>query len=507
MEITGTTYSVSHYEEFEKTGNKDIFENIIDSMIMDGIAGMNESFRRAISSLPKDKKRLAILSILDKDRNLFAKIKESITDINLSKIDHVKNIILMLREYVKIAEVEKKKFGEVMTPLDLVKEMLNTLPAEVWSNPNLKWLDPANGTGPFPAVVIYKLMKGLESWEPDADKRYKHIIENMIYVCELQPKNMFLYLCTVDPKDELACNIYTGSFLDEGFDYHMKNVWGVEKFDIVIGNPPYQMDSGNRGSGHTLWDKFFLKSVKINQKDGYITMVHPSGWRNISGSFETIKGEIYKRNLLYLEIHNINDGIKVFGAATRYDFYCLKNSDDYKYTIIVDEDGVKNNINIHRLKFIPNKYFNEFIKYTSHDDKLVELIYNRSMYGADKKHISKDFDEIHKYPCVKYISKVNNQIDFRYSSEKKGMFGIPKVMFGIGAQVGGISIDENGDYGLCQFVAGIADDKKNLENIQKALKSEKFKNLMKACQFTTQMYNHKIIQQFRKDFWKEFINI
>ena len=70
--------------------------------------------------------------------------------------------------------------------------MLNTLPAEVWSNPNLKWLDPANGTGPFPAVVIYKLMKGLESWEPDADKRYKHIIENMIYVCELQPKNMFL---------------------------------------------------------------------------------------------------------------------------------------------------------------------------------------------------------------------------------------------------------------------------------------------------------------------------
>lgn len=144
----------AQYEEFEKTGNKDIFENIIDSMIMDGIAGMNESFRKAISSLPKDKKRLAILSILDKDRNLFAKIKESITDINLSKIDHVKNIILMLREYVKIAEVEKKKFGEVMTPLDLVKEMLNTLPAEVWSNPNLKWLDPANGTGPFPAVVM-----------------------------------------------------------------------------------------------------------------------------------------------------------------------------------------------------------------------------------------------------------------------------------------------------------------------------------------------------------------
>lgn len=291
----------AQYEEFEKTGNKDIFENIIDSMIMDGIAGMNESFRKAISSLPKDKKRLAILSILDKDRNLFAKIKESITDINLSKIDHVKNIILMLREYVKIAEVEKKKFGEVMTPLDLVKEMLNTLPAEVWSNPNLKWLDPANGTGPFPAVVIYKLMKGLESWEPDADKRYKHIIENMIYVCELQPKNMFLYLCTVDPKDELACNIYTGSFLDEGFDYHMKNVWGVENFDIVIGNPPYNQ---------MIDMDFVTKSYNISDS---ILFVHPSTWlldeKGKQKKFIKTK-ELVKDHLENITLFN---GNKIFG--------------------------------------------------------------------------------------------------------------------------------------------------------------------------------------------------
>lgn len=300
----------AQYEEFEKTGNKDIFENIIDSMIMDGIAGMNESFRKAISSLPKDKKRLAILSILDKDRNLFAKIKESITDINLSKIDHVKNIILMLREYVKIAEVEKKKFGEVMTPLDLVKEMLNTLPAEVWSNPNLKWLDPANGTGPFPAVVIYKLMKGLESWEPDADKRYKHIIENMIYVCELQPKNMFLYLCTVDPKDELSCNIYTGSFLEEGFDYHMKNVWGVENFDIVIGNPPYQqMDGGNGASAKPIYNIFTEKSIKLSN---IIIFVTPSRWFSGGKGLDNFRKMMMESNKIEL-INHFDDASKIFG--------------------------------------------------------------------------------------------------------------------------------------------------------------------------------------------------
>ena len=366
MLITGTTYSVSHYKEFEKTGNKDIFENIIDSMIMDGIAGMNESFRRAISSLPKDKKRLAILSILDKDRNLFAKIKESITDINLSKIDHVKNIILMLREYVKIAEVEKKKFGEVMTPLDLVKEMLNTLPTEVWSNPNLKWLDPANGTGPFPAVVIYKLMKGLESWEPDADKRYKHIIENMIYVCELQPKNMFLYLCTVDPKDELACNIYTGSFLEEGFDYHMKNVWGVEKFDIVIGNPPYQDGTKTQGKNSSLWTKFIIKSNSYINK--YLLFITPFSW--IAPS-ETQKNELkdvfFKNNLIELN----TECSKYFNVASTFSYFLIEKSDCYKSTKV---SNYQFNLN---LPFLPKKICIESIsickKIFFSDDKKLDF--------------------------------------------------------------------------------------------------------------------------------------
>jgi site-specific DNA-methyltransferase (adenine-specific) len=172
----------------------------------------------------------------------------------------------MLREYVKVGEVEKKKFGEVMTPLELVKEMLSKLPEEVWSNPNLKWLDPANGTGPFPTMVIYKLMDGLKEWEPDDEKRYRHIVENMIYVCELQPKNMFLWLCAIDPWDKYKLNIYCGSFLDEGFDKHMKEVWGVEKFDIVIGNPPYNQ---------MIDMDFVSKSYNISD---YLIFVHPSTW-------------------------------------------------------------------------------------------------------------------------------------------------------------------------------------------------------------------------------------
>ena len=44
-----------------------------------------------------------------------------------------------------------------------VNEMLDTLPKEVWKNPNLKWLDPSAGMGNFPVAVYMRLMEGLKS--------------------------------------------------------------------------------------------------------------------------------------------------------------------------------------------------------------------------------------------------------------------------------------------------------------------------------------------------------
>lgn len=82
---------------------------------------------------------------------------------------------------------KKKKFGEVLTPVKLVHEMLDTLPEEVWSNPDLKWLDPASGRNAiFPIEVYKRLMDGLKDWEEDKIKRSNHIWENMIYMVEIQ---------------------------------------------------------------------------------------------------------------------------------------------------------------------------------------------------------------------------------------------------------------------------------------------------------------------------------
>lgn len=467
------------YQVYNEYNDKDIFESVIDGLILEKYA--DDELKGYIKNLPKNK----------------------------SNYQRLKSVYTLLKEYVRIADVERKKHGEILTPFkELAEPMIKLVEKydkEFWKNKNHKVLDSSAGYGTFLILAAYKFMVGLKDEFPDEEERFKWIVENCLYYGELQAKSVFSWLVAIDPHNEYKTNTYWGSFLTEDFDKHMREVWCIEKFDLIIQNPPYQMDTGNRGSGHTLWDKFVLKSLLLLNQDRYMVMVHPSGWRNLSGAFEEVKNEIYKRNLLYLEIHDIKDGIKIFNASTRFDFYCLKNSSDYQFTEVVGEDGSLENVNINRLKFIPNKYFTKFMNLTSHGQEKVNLIYSRSMYGADKSHVIRERNDIFRYPCVKYISKVDFSIDFRYTDRNNGMFGVPKVMFGIGAQVGGIIIDENGDYGLCQFVAGISDKRENLLYIQTALKSDKFKELMRACQFTTQMYNYKIIQLFRKDFWKEFI--
>jgi hypothetical protein len=317
----------------------------------------DESFKKKIKGLSDDKKRMMILALLDKERNLFMKAKALIPDNykKVPKLQHIKELILILREYVKIGETLKKTHGEVMTPLELVKDMLITLPEEVWSNPDLKWLDSCNGTGPFLAMVVFKLMQGLKNWEPDEDKRYKHIMENMIYGGELQAKNMFLWITLMDPYNELKLNVYCGSFLDSGFDKHMKEVWNIEKFDIIVGNPPYQKGVEGNIKAHALWNLFVEKSISILKISGYLCYVHPGNWRDITSTFKSTQQILKSKQILYLEIHSKFDGEKVFNAATTYDFYCLKNCDNSGFlTKIKGQDGIVVEKDISKMELIPN---------------------------------------------------------------------------------------------------------------------------------------------------------
>jgi hypothetical protein len=502
---------------------KNYYEELIDNMMIEGIKGMNDaetaSLKAYLRASDTKTKRAKILAVLvdnnTEKRKLFSEIQKTeqkyneIKDYKMSSTKHIQNVIKMLRDYVEFGDVEVKNFGEIMTPISLVEEMLDTLPDNVWTNPNLKWLDPCNGAGIFVSIIVQRLLKGLVNFEPDEDLRYKHIMENMIYVGELQPKNMFLYLYAFDPQDKLDLNIYCGSYLTNEFDLHMKDVYGVEKFDIVVMNPPYNDNNPNSGSAHVLWDKFVEKVLEISLIiDGYLVAVHPDGWRSVGNGFNKVKNVLKSRQMLCLEIHNKYDGMKTFGASTTYDFYCVRNTENLGNfnTKIKCQDETIERVDISKLTFIPNGMYDAFQKLMPKKGEETCNVLRSCVYHTQKEYVNKIQTEEFKYPCV-YTTAKNGLIKFRYSSTNtKGQFGIPKVIWSNGISMP--IVDAMGEYGITEFAYAIIDDVQNLERIKQAMLNPEFIKLMGFTDGVTgcgHRYNWKAIALFRKDFWVEFL--
>ena len=74
-----------------------------------------------------------------------------------------------------------KNSGEVFTPPELVNEMLDKLPPEIWSDPTKTFIDPAAGDGNFLVEVKKRLLEFHSE---------QHILENMIFAVDIMPDNI-----------------------------------------------------------------------------------------------------------------------------------------------------------------------------------------------------------------------------------------------------------------------------------------------------------------------------
>lgn len=503
------TYSVSDYDEYDMSGDTDIFEHVVEKLMLEKYNHDPETVAY-IQSLDKHNKRLAILSLMDSDNVMWNNLREMMRGNITSRVDHLKEVIKVIRQYIKIADVERKRHGEIMTPLDeLARPMVDLVPEDFWKNPDHKILDSSAGIGTFLIICATKLMNGLKSWEPDDEKRFKHIVENMLYYGELQARNAFLWLSIIDPRDDYKTNTYCGSFLDNMFDYHREHVWGVDKFDLIIQNPPYQEHKDGFSKSKPMWNLFVKKSITLLKEDKFMIMVHPSGWRNVDGDFKDVQNILKSGQMLYLSINNEKAGLKIFGAETRYDFYCFKNKKCNGYiTTIKCQDGEINKADISKMDFIPNGGFDEVIKLmgSPHEDR-VSILYSRSSYGTDKSNMSREKNDKFKYPCVYTVAK-GDKVNLFYSSVKKpDHFGIPKLIWSNGRIISvGSFLDKTGEYGLTQFSYGIIiDDISNSEQMKMVFDSDRFRKLMELCAVGDMTINRKAISTFKKDFWKEFI--
>jgi hypothetical protein len=427
-----------------------------------------------------------IILLDKKDIYLMTELKNSISE--------------FIEKYEKVSKLESKLFGEVFTPRQLIDEMLDTLPEEVWKDPNRKWLDPAVGIGNFPAAIMDRLMVGLEEAFPNDDNRRKHILEEMLYMCDISTKNLFLLYMLFDKNNEFKLNVYRGSFLEEGFDKHMKDVWGLDGFDVILGNPPY--NENGTGTGNSIWHLFVEKTNILSLQ--YICFIHPSSWRMPlrEGDRFYKSSQIIKNNAQYLKILKTEDANSHFGLSIKVDYYLLDKINRSEFCHIdTKEESV--NLNIKSLQFIPNYGFDLYDRLTNDDEKC-EVVYSY-MYDPRNTFVSTEKNEEYKYTLVHSTTKKGNL--FRYSSvNDRGHFGISKIIFGESG-LNDVIIDMNGDYGMTQGAIGIkVSSVEEANSIKSVLLSEKFNVFLKSVLWSNFRIDWRLFTQLKKDFWKEFQN-
>jgi len=332
-------------------------------------------------------------------------------------IDNEK-VLEIVRKHLTPKEEEKNLFGEVFTPLELVCEMLSKLPPRVWLDKDLKWLDPANGIGNFPIVVYYKLMDSLKDVIKTPKSRSKHIIENMLYMNELNAVNVGVcrsIFKMIDPK--ASPNIFRGDFLEK------TDFGGVSQFDIIIGNPPYNkggikakttanVNHGEEDS-ETIWPSFVEKSlIMLKTSQSFILFIHPGSWIGIKSQNGKM---LTSKQIIYLRFYNYKQANLLFGNQSGkipLTYYVLQNIDTKEDTTIYDNSINKDaKFNIYVANFVPGESVNLMRKLFEFTKKYGNL---REKYGSGKnaKEISDKKDSSHIYPI---ISIANKQIKISYS--------------------------------------------------------------------------------------------
>ena len=426
--------------------------------------------------------------------------KEKPCSIGFIKDDGVLNII---RNRLTVREEEKNLYGEVFTPIELICEMFSHIPDEVWTNPNLKWLDPANGIGNFPVIAYYKLMESLKGYKPKGKSLSKYIIEDMLYMVELNPVNVRVcrkIFKMIDP--DATPNIVKHDFLT----FDSKKEFGIEKFDVIMGNPPFQIEqTGKRKGGYggrTLWDKFVVNSFNILNENGILGYIHPASWRKPENKLWNLLG---KKQLLYLHIFSKTDGQKIFNASTRFDVYVLKNNPITKNTIVIDEKNKQNSINLLDWPFLPNYEYENIKKIITTEEIGIKVIYSASLYDTRKPYLNKEKIGKYKYPVVHSITQKG--LTYVYADDKKrGHFGVPKVLLNFNEQQYPVN-DFEGKYGMSQLTYGIPiKSKKEGDDIVKAINTSEFKEIIKSTKWGVFQTDWRMFKYFKPDFYKYFLS-